>query len=309
VTDSRLETRIAAVRRFNRFYTRQIGVLQEGLLQSELSLTEVRVLYELAHGDRSTATDIGRTLGIDAGYLSRMLRRLEERGWVQRRQSDEDARQAMLSLTRKGRGLFAKLDARAHDEIAALLEGRSLGAQRRLVAAMGTIEQVLGDEATERPEVILRAPRPGDMGWVVDRHGTLYAEEYGWGERFEALVAHIVAEYMREHDEARERCWIAEADGVRVGSIFLVRHTDDVARLRLLLVEPEARGLGVGRRLVEECLQFARHAGYRKVTLWTNAVLVAARAIYVANGFRLVREEPHRHFGVEELGQDWELEL
>lgn len=309
--NSRLDARITAVRHFNRFYTRQIGVLQEGLLQSELSLAEVRVLYELAHDEGATATTIGKSLGLDAGYLSRMLRSFEERALVRRRQSSDDGRRTILSLTRKGRSAFDALDARAHDEIAALLEDHSAAEQRALVDAMRSIESLLDDGAASPapPVVELREPHPGDLGWVIERHGALYAQEYGWGDHFEALVVEIVANFLQTHDPARERFWIATAGGERVGSILLVRDTDSVARLRLLLVEPSARGLGVGKKLVSACLDFARSAGYRKVTLWTNAVLHAARAIYVANGFRLVREEMHTHFGSEQLGQDWELEL
>ncbi len=309
--DAELEAHIAAVRGFNRFYTREIGVLQKGLLQSDLSLAEVRVLYELAHAADSTATSIASTLGLDAGYLSRMLHSFEKRDFVRRRRSDADARRAILSLTRKGRSAFARLDGRAHDEISALLAGRSAADQRALVGAMQSIERILG-AAAEAPgagSVELREPLPGDLGWIIERHGVLYTEEYGWGDHFEALVVDIVAQFMRAHDPARERFWIAVAGGERVGSILLVRESDTVARLRLLLVEPSARRLGVGRRLVSACLQFARDAGYEKVTLWTNAVLVAARAIYVANGFRLVREARHTHFGSEQLGQDWELDL
>jgi len=309
--DSRLDARIAAVRHFNRFYTREIGVLDEGLLQSELSLAEVRVLYELAHEEGATATTIVKALGLDAGYLSRMLRSFEQRALVQRRQSTADGRRTILSLTRKGRSAFAKLDARAHSEIAALLAGHSAADQRAVVDAMRSIESLLGDTITPTapPVVELREPHPGDLGWVIERHGELYAEEYGWSDHFEALVVQIVAQFMHAHDPARERFWIAMAGGERVGSILLVRESDSVARLRLLLVEPSARGLGVGKKLVSACLQFARDAGYQKVTLWTNAVLHAARAIYVANGFRLVREELHTHFGSEQLGQDWELDL
>ncbi|MBK5189066.1 MAG: MarR family transcriptional regulator [Gemmatimonadaceae bacterium] len=309
MTDSRLDARIAAIRRFNRFYTKQIGVLRKGLLDSDLSLAEVRVLYELAHASDATASDIGRELRLDAGYLSRMLRSFVQRGLVQRRQSPADARRSTLALTRKGRTAFARLDARAHDEIASLLAGRPAAEQRALVDAMESIEHILGDARIAPRRVTLRAPRPGDMGWVVERHGAIYAEEYGWGEHFEALVAKIVAEFLHEHDAKRERCWIADVDGERAGSILLVRHSESVARLRLLLVEPSARGLGVGRQLVDACLEFARDAGYAKVTLWTNAVLHAARAIYVAHGFRMVREEAHTHFGSEQLGQDWELDL
>jgi DNA-binding MarR family transcriptional regulator/GNAT superfamily N-acetyltransferase len=309
--DSRLDARIAAVRHFNRFYTREIGVLDEGLLQSELSLAEVRVLYELAHEEGATATTIVKALGLDAGYLSRMLRSFEQRALVQRRQSTADGRRTILSLTRKGRSAFAKLDARAHSEIAALLASHSAAEQRAVVDAMRSIETLLGDTITPAaPRVVeLREPHPGDLGWVIERHGELYAEEYGWSDHFEALVVQIVAQFMHAHDPARERFWIAMAGGERVGSILLVRESDSVARLRLLLVEPSARGLGVGKKLVSACLQFARDAGYQKVTLWTNAVLHAARAIYLANGFRLVREELHTHFGSEQLGQDWELDL
>jgi DNA-binding MarR family transcriptional regulator/GNAT superfamily N-acetyltransferase len=311
MTDTSLDSRVAAIRRFNRFYTKQIGVLQEGLLDSDFSLAEARVLYELAQsGGASTATEIGTALGLDPGYLSRMLRSFEQLALVQRRPSPSDARRSNLTLTRKGRSAFARLDAGARAEIASLLQGRSAADQRALVSAMHSIERVLGGDAKPESRLVeLRAPRPGDMGWVVERHGEIYADEYGWSEHFEALVAQIVAQFMHAHDPERERCWIACVDGARVGSIFLVKHSDTVARLRLLLVEPSARGMGVGRRLVDACLQFARDAGYDRITLWTNAVLEAARSIYVDKGFRLVREEMHTHFGSEQLGQDWELDL
>jgi DNA-binding MarR family transcriptional regulator/GNAT superfamily N-acetyltransferase len=310
MTDTSLDARIDAIRRFNRFYTKQIGVVRDGVLESDFSLAEARVLYELAHGEgASTATGVGKSLGLDAGYLSRMLRSFEQRGLVQRRPSSEDARRSNLALTRKGRSAFARLDSGARAEIASLLAGRSARDQRALVSAMRSVERLLANAEPGPSHVELRAPRPGDMGWVIQRHGEIYADEYGWSENFEALVAQIVAQFMREHDPERERCWIAEIDGERVGSIFLVRDSDSVARLRLLLVEPSARGMGVGRTLVSTCLQFARDAGYLKITLWTNAVLDAARAIYVASGFRLVREEAHTHFGSEQLGQDWELDL
>jgi DNA-binding MarR family transcriptional regulator/GNAT superfamily N-acetyltransferase len=310
MTDSALDADVAVIRRFNRFYTKQIGALQEGLLDSEFSLAEARVLYELAHeGNESTATAIGRTLDLDAGYLSRLLRSFEERRLVQRRPSAADGRRSNLSLTRKGRSAFARLDASARSQVAAWLEAHSQADQRLLVTSMASIERVLGNTDSQTRTLELRPPRSGDMGWVIQRHGELYAEEYAWSENFEALVAQIVAQFMHEHDPARERCWIACIDGSRVGSVFLVKHTDSVARLRLLLVEPAARGMGVGRTLVDTCLEFAREAGYERVTLWTNAVLDAARAIYISRGFRLVREEAHTHFGSEQLGQDWELEL
>jgi DNA-binding MarR family transcriptional regulator/GNAT superfamily N-acetyltransferase len=310
MTNPSLDADVEAIRRFNRFYTKQIGALQEGLLDSELSLAEARVLYELAHGEGETsATSIGRKLDLDAGYLSRLLRTLEERRLVQRRPSSADGRRSNLSLTRKGRSAVARLDASARTQVATWLEAHSSTDQRVLVAAMASIERVLGSSDGAPAKLELRPPRPGDMGWVVQRHGELYAEEYGWSANFEALVAQIVAQFMHEHDTARERCWIAWIDGSRAGSVFLVRHSDTVARLRLLLVEPSARGMGVGRTLVDTCLDFAREAGYERVTLWTNAVLDAARAIYISRGFRLVHEEAHSHFGSEQLGQDWELEL
>jgi DNA-binding MarR family transcriptional regulator/GNAT superfamily N-acetyltransferase len=310
VTDPSLDAYVAAIRQFNRFYTKQIGALQEGLLDSELSLAEARVLYELAHDDGgSTATRVGNSLDLDAGYLSRLLRSLENRRLVQRRPSAADGRRTNLTLTRKGRSAFARLDAAAHAQIAAWLERHPPSDQRTLVDAMESIERVLASDEPRTHVVELRAPRPGDMGWVVERHGELYATEYGWSEKFEGLVAQIVAQFMHEHDPVRERCWIACVDGSRAGSVFLVKHSDAVARLRLLLVEPTARGMGVGRTLVDTCLQFARDAGYDRITLWTNAVLNAARAIYVSRGFTLVHEEAHTHFGSEQLGQDWELEL
>jgi DNA-binding MarR family transcriptional regulator/GNAT superfamily N-acetyltransferase len=308
--DPSLDERVAAIRRFNRFYTQQIGVLRDGLLDSEFSLTEARVLYELANAPgSSTATEVGRTLGLDSGYLSRMLRSFERRALVRRRPSPTDARRSNLTLTPKGRSAFAQLDASARTEIARLLAAHSAAEQRELVGAMRSIERVLDAAAPLPSPVELREPGPGDMGWVIARHGELYANEYHFNENFEALVAKIVAQFMLEHDPARERSWIAIVDGERAGSVMLVRESDAVARLRLLLVEPSARGRGVGRALVNACLDFAREARYEKITLWTNAVLESARAIYIATGFRLVREEPHTRFGTEEVGQDWELEL
>lgn len=310
VTDSLLDHRIAAIRQFNRFYTKRIGVLQEELLDSELSLAEARVLYEVAQANgRATATVIGTALALDAGYLSRMLRSLERGALIQRRQSPDDGRRSYLALTRKGRSTFAKLDASTRDQIATLIAGRNAREQRTLVESMREIERILGPSDSAPRRIELRAPRPGDMGWVIERHGELYSTEYGWSDHFEAVVAEIVAKFLHHHDAARERAWIAEVDGERAGSIFLVRESDSVARLRLLLVEPSARGLGLGNRLVDECLQFARDAGYAKVTLWTNAILDAARSIYLSKGFRLVREEAHTHFGSEQRGQDWDLEL
>jgi DNA-binding MarR family transcriptional regulator/N-acetylglutamate synthase-like GNAT family acetyltransferase len=300
--------RIAAVRRFNRFYTRRIGVLQQGLLASRFSLAEARVLWELAHRDAPTASALGRDLGLDAGYLSRMLRSLAARGLVRKARSAVDGRQSLLSLTPAGRRAFARLDAASAREVGALLAPLPALRQRELTAAMATIERLLAPAAAA-PACTLRAHRPGDVGWVVHRHGALYAEEYGWDATFEALVAEIGAKFIRDFRPARERCWIAERDGEIVGSVFVVEKSPTVAQLRLLLVEPSARGLGLGRRLTDECIGFARAAGYRKLTLWTNSILHAARRIYETAGFRLVGEEPHRSFGHDLVGQHWELPL
>lgn len=298
---------IAAVRRFNRFYTRQVGALREGLLDSRFTLTETRVLYELAHRDDLTASDLARDLGLDPGYLSRILARFESDGLLARAPSEADRRRAVLHLTEAGQAAFAPLNAGAREEVAAWLGGLAEPAQAELVAAMGRIETLL-EPVTARPYVI-RPPCAGDIGWVVCRHGALYAAEYGFDSRFEALVATVAGAFLAKHDPARERCWIAERDGVNLGSIFLVRADDELAKLRLLLVEPTARGQGIGRRLVDECLAFARAAGYRRITLWTNDVLVAARRIYQQAGFQLVRSEPHRMFGPAIVGEDWDLTL
>jgi DNA-binding MarR family transcriptional regulator/ribosomal protein S18 acetylase RimI-like enzyme len=300
---------VQAVRRFNRFYTRKIGVLEEGLLKSPFSLTEVRVLYELAHRDKPTAAELARDLGLDGGYLSRILRGFEGRGLIGKQPSEADARQSLLELTEEGRRVFAPLDARTNEEVGALLANLPVPEQRRLVEAMHAVERLLGGRPEARTPYLLRPPQPGDMGWVIYRHGAVYAQEYGWDERFEALVAEVVTQFLRANDPKRERCWIAERDGENVGSVFLVKQSDEVAKLRLLLVEPAARGLGIGRRLVQECVRFGRRAGYRLITLWTNDQLHAARHLYEEAGFRLVREEPHNHFGHGLVGQTWELAL
>jgi DNA-binding MarR family transcriptional regulator/N-acetylglutamate synthase-like GNAT family acetyltransferase len=300
---------VSAIRRFNRFYTKHIGVLRERHLDSPFSLTEVRVLYELAHRDGLTASTLGRELALDSGYLSRILRSFEQRGLIEKTRSESDARKTHLRLTDNGRTAFAPLDSRANEEIAALVERVHPDDRRRLSEAMRTIERVLVPGAEASRSYLIRTHQPGDIGWVVYRHGVLYAREYGWDERFEALVAQIVAEFVQNFDARRERCWIAEQNGERVGSVFLVRKTDAIAKLRLLLVEPKARGLGIGHRLVEECIRFARQAGYERITLWTNSVLHAARRIYEEAGFTLVSEEPHAMFGKDLVGQTWELEL
>jgi len=306
---SDFEQRVGAVRRFNRLYTRRIGVLQDGYLRSPYSLAEARVLYELAQRERPTATELAAELGLDHGYLSRILRGFNERGFITKTPSPNDRRQSLLSLTAKGRMAFAPLDRRSQNEIAAMIGELSAADQGRIVAAMHTIESALGEAPAPQVPYVLRPPRAGDMGWMVARHGALYGEEYSWDERIEALTAEIVAAFVRNHDRKRERCWIAEREGENVGSVLLMRDTDEIARLRLLLVEPKARGLGIGARLVEEALRFAREARYHKVTLWTQSVLTAARRIYERMGFKLIQQEAHDTFGKELIGETWELEL
>jgi len=309
MSDDDFDRRVGEVRRFNRFWTRQIGVLREGYLESPFSLTEVRVFYELAHREETTAGELGEELGLDAGYLSRILSGFQKHGLIRKRPSEADGRRRLLRLTERGRGAFAPLEARSRSEIGAMLGGISIAGQERLVEAMRAIERLLSFRPDPVIPYLLRPPQPGDMGWVVHRHGVLYAREYGWDERFEALVAGIVAKFIQEYEPRVERCWIAERDGEVVGCVFLVRESEEVAKLRLLLVEPEARGLGIGSRLVEECIRFARQAGYLKITLWTNDVLNSARRIYEAMGFQLVHEKPHRSFGHDLVGQTWELML
>ena len=307
--ESAMERRVAQVRSFNRFYTQKIGALGEGHLASDFSLTEVRVLYELAHREAPTSSELARALGLDAGYLSRILRRFTQRGLVRRSRSAADARSVHLELTRKGARVFAPLDARACEAIAGLLQPLGKKRQGELLAALQRIERLLSNGERSQPVVTLRSHRPGDMGWITYRHGALYWQEYGFDETFEALVAEIVAKFIRELDPRRERCWVAEADGEIVGSVFLVRQSDDVGKLRLLLVEPAARGLGVGTRLVDECTRFAREVGYKKITLWTQSILHSARRIYERAGYRLAKEEPHHSFGHDLVAQTWELDL
>jgi len=304
-----LATRIDAIRRFNRFFTRRIGVLREGLLHTPYSLAEARILFEISHRDDLSASDLSRELGLDPGYLSRILARLERRGLVDKVRSETDGRRRLLSLTSEGKDAFSLLDARSREEVAEMLGELSEEDQRRLLEAMGTIESVLTRGFKFSEPFFLRQHEPGDMGWVVHRHGVLYSREYGWDERFEALVARIVADFINNYDPAKERCWIAEMGGERVGCVFLVKASDTVAKLRLLLVEPGARGLGLGTRLVEECIRFARSRRYETLTLWTNSVLEAARHIYEEMGFELVEEEEHHSFGRDLVGQNWELAL
>jgi DNA-binding MarR family transcriptional regulator/GNAT superfamily N-acetyltransferase len=306
-----LDDRVVAVRAFNRFFTRQIGVLREGLLHTAYSLTEARILFEIAHHDTVTASDLCRELGLDAGYLSRTLAGLEQQGLIDKLRSESDGRQRLLRLTADGERAFALLDQRSRDEVAEMLNELSEEQQQRLLKAMGTIESILdrskGFKFAE--PFFLRQHEPGDMGWVTHRHGILYAQEYGWDARFEALVAQIVADFINNYNPARERCWIAEMAGQIVGSVFVVQASETTAKLRLLLVEPQARGLGLGTRLVAECIRFARRSGYQKLTLWTQSVLVEARHIYQKSGFTLVAEDPHHSFGHDLVGETWELIL
>ncbi len=309
MTLERAEEKISAVRHFNRFFTRQIGVLREGLLHSPYPLTEARILFELGNREQLTASALCRELGLDAGYLSRILARLEQQGLLEKVRSDNDGRQRLLNLTDEGRNAFALLDQRSRDEVSEMLNDLGEEDQQRLFKAMQTIESILTKSLKFSEPFVLRAHEPGDMGWVTHRHGVLYAREYGWDEHFEALVAQIVADFITNYRPERERCWIAEMEGEIVGSVFVVQSSETVAKLRLLLVEPSARGLGLGTRLVEECIRFARRRGYQKLMLWTNSVLVEARHIYQKCGFKLIEEEAHHSFGQDLVGETWELVL
>ena len=308
--DPTFEERIKAVRAFNRFFTRRIGVLQEGLLHSPFSLTESRVLYELANREEPTVSEIVRELGLNPGYLSRIISSFEAQGLIKKTRSKKDGRERLLTLTKKGREAFDLINRRSREEVGELIGGLSPGDQERLLEAMATIQGLFGAEGLKYSEpFFLRPHQPGDMGWVVHRHGALYAQEYGWDERFEALVAGVAADFINNFDPDQERCWMAEMNGRIVGSVFLVRADEKTAKLRLLLVEPTARDLGLGRRLVTECIRFARQKGYQTLTLWTNSVLTAAIHIYEKHGFELVREEDHHSFGHDLVGQYWELRL
>ena len=299
----------AAVRSFNRFYTQQIGVRGEALLRSPFSLTEARVMFELAERPGRTAAALCKQLDLDAGYLSRILGSFRKRGLVVRTRSAEDGREDLLSLSPRGRRTFAVLDARSEAQAGAMLERVPAARRDGLLAAMRQIEGLLGGRENREGPFVLRQEQPGDLGWIVQRHGALYAQEYGYDEQFEALVAEIVADFGNRHDPKRERCWIAERAGENVGSILMVRKSQAVAKLRLLLVEPSGRGLGIGGALVSECVRFARAAGYRKLTLWTQSELRAARRLYEQAGFERVAEKPHHSFGRDLVGETWELAL
>jgi DNA-binding MarR family transcriptional regulator/N-acetylglutamate synthase-like GNAT family acetyltransferase len=298
------------VRSFNRFYTREIGVLQDRFLGTPFSLAEGRVLQEIALHEQATATDVGKALGLDAGYVSRLLRSFHQRGLVRRTRSNVDGRRVHLSLTRSGQAAFARLDQQARHDVAAMLRRLAPGEQRRLVAAMRVIEQLLGAKKDGATAYVLRPPQAGDFGWIVHRQGVLYAEEWGYNEEFEALVAEIVARFVQRLRPSTERCWIAERDGEVVGSVLLVQKSKTVAQLRLLLVEPHARGLGIGSRLIAECVRFAQRAGYRTITLWTQSDLDAARRLYKKAGFTLTSRKTHDSFGKKGLvAETWDLQL
>ena len=316
--DTASELRTAAVRRFNRFYTHRIGVLREGLADTPFSLAESRLLREFAHREQTTGAELARDLGLDPGYLSRLLRGLKEGKLIRSVRSKEDARHLHLSLTAAGKRAFAPLDRQSEAGVADLLSPLADAEQQRLLEAMATIESLLDTERRGASPWLLRPPHSGDIGWVVARHGALYASEYAWDLRFEALVARIAADFVERFNAAHEACWIAERDGTKVGCVFLVQARDDTknnaivegtAQLRMLLVEPTARGLGIGARLVDECERFARAKGYRRIVLWTNSVLLGARAIYARNGYVLKKSEPHESFGHKLVGETWELKL
>lgn len=304
-----LQQSVARVRGFNRFYTRRIGALNGGFLQSPFSLTEVRVLYELSVHAMLTATDLRRELGLDAGYVSRILRAFHRRGLVRKKTSPRDARRVELSLTAKGRVEFGRIESRQRADVERMISGLAPKERDRLIDRMRSVQRILGADARQSPAITLRPHRPGDMGWITHRQAVLYHQEYGWDERYEALIGRIMAEFIERFDPRHERCWVAERAGEIVGSVFCVRKSRTVAKLRLLYVEPSARGTGLGTRLVDECIAFAQARGYRTLTLWTNSVLHAARRIYERRGFVLVEEKPHRMFGHRLVGQTWNLDL
>lgn len=306
---SQMHRRVESVRQFNRFYTKQIGLLRASMLRSGFSLMEARILFELAHRQDATATDLTEALGVDPGYLSRILRDFQIKGLLEKVQSQDDGRRHLLRLTEAGSESFAMLNSRARNEVASMLGVLSEEDQHRLLSAMSTIKTVLKASPQKPSRYIIRTHQPGDIGWVIHRHGVVYSEEYGWDDTFEALVAEILADFIKGYDPKYERSWIAEMDGEIVGSVFVAKGSEETAKLRLLLVEPKARGAGLGTQLVDECIRFARRAGYQKLSLWTNDVLHAARRIYERAGFQLVEKNEHHSFGHDLVGQTWELKL
>jgi DNA-binding MarR family transcriptional regulator/GNAT superfamily N-acetyltransferase len=308
VAEATADMTVEAIRDFNRFYTRKIGVV-DGTASSPFSLAEARVLFELAHLEKPTATDIRKELGLDAGYLSRIVREFERRKLVTRERSSGDERQKALSLTAKGRRAFAPLDKRSSHQVARMVGDLSAAERKQLVDAAQTFRRLLGGKPKPETPYLLREHQAGDLGWIVHRQALLYAEEYGWDGAYEALAAEIVAQFIKNYDPKREHCFIAEKDGARVGAVFVAKASDEIAKLRLLHVEAEARGLGIGKRLVEECVRFSRRAGYQKLTLWTQSILHAARHIYKQAGFELVHHEQHHSFGKDLIAETWELSL
>jgi DNA-binding MarR family transcriptional regulator/N-acetylglutamate synthase-like GNAT family acetyltransferase len=304
-----LSETIQAIRHFNRFYTRQIGVLNQGLLDSPYSLTEARVIYELAQKETCTATELGSELNLDMGYLSRILTNFLKKGLLHKEPAARDKRQSLLRLSPAGQRAFAMLNQRSSQEINGMLSDLSAPEQGQLVKAMRNIEALLNPQPRERPAVVIRPLQPGDLGWVVSRHGALYAREYNWDIQFEGFVAQIAADYLKNLDPQKENGWIAEVNGENAGCVFLVRKSDEVAKLRMLLVEPGARGLGIGKRLVQECVRFARQCGYKRVTLWTQSCLLAARHIYQQAGFQLTGSEAYHDFGQDLVSETWDLDL
>jgi DNA-binding MarR family transcriptional regulator/GNAT superfamily N-acetyltransferase len=309
MTARTLENHVAAVRRFNRFYTQHLGVLRSDWLDSPFSLTEARVLYEIRQRDRATATEIGRDLGLDAGYMSRILRRFHKAGLIRKEASPDDGRQSFLTITARGRKAFDPLEQQTERQVGGVLGRLPAPEQDQLVAAMSAIERMIGSAPEQPGEIVLREPKPGDLGWIVQRHAELYLQEYGWAENFEGICAQIVADYVKNFDPACERCWIAEMDGRNVGCIFLVKDSEKVARLRLLLVDPAARGRGLGTRLTDECVRFARDCGYQRITLWTHQILTAARHVYQQAGFRLTSSEAKKSFGKDVVSEYWDMTL
>lgn len=303
------EETVERVRRFSRLYTRRLGVLQDALLGSDVTLPEGRLVFEIAHREGPTATDLASALDLDPGYVSRLLKGLEQRGLVERSASEADARRALLRLSDMGRAAYETIDTRSNAAVGDLIRPLTDRDRGDLGRALATIERLLGEQTGALPTATLRDLRPGDLGWIIHRHGALYAEDYGWDGTFEAMVAKVAAEFVDHFDRAKDNAWIAEIDGRVVGSVFLVRKTAEIAKLRLLYVEPWARGQGLGRRLVETCIGEARRLGYTRLTLWTNDILVAARAIYESTGFKLVETSPHRSFGRDLVGETWELDL
>lgn len=306
---NQLDKRVQAFRKFNRFYTIQVGLLNQGLLKTRFSLTQSRILFELAHKKQMTASDLIRELGVDPGYLSRIIGLFEREGLVKRVRSKSDSRQRPLTLTTKGKKTFSTLNKRSTQEARNLLAKLSNEDQQELIRAMQRIQGLLEPERKETHAFLLRSHRPGDIGWIIHRHGALYAEEYDWDEAFEGLVGEILVSFLRQHDPKRERIWIGEMDGERIGSVMVVNAGNQVAQLRLLLLEPKARGKGLGKRLVNECVQFAREKGYRKIKLWTQSNLVEARQLYIKAGFQLVKEKPHHSFGHDLVSEVWEMPL